>query len=108
MAGIQCPTCQRSFDPGEFKFGPFCSERCQQIDLGRWLRESYSFPAARDPEDGEGHEADAEREGNARFEWGEDDEQGRTRRGESSTKPPMSVRPKSQRTRNAGSRGRGD
>lgn len=23
---------------------PFCSVRCQQIDLGRWLGEQYSVP----------------------------------------------------------------
>ncbi|MFM7070689.1 MAG: DNA gyrase inhibitor YacG [Planctomycetota bacterium] len=108
MAGIQCPTCQRSFDPGEFKFGPFCSERCQQIDLGRWLRESYSFPATRDPEDGEGHEAAADREGGARFESGEDDERDRMRQSGASGKLPVGVRPKSHRSRNTGSRGRVD
>jgi hypothetical protein len=24
---------------------PFCSERCKQIDLGRWLGEAYRLPA---------------------------------------------------------------
>ena len=24
---------------------PFCSERCQTIDLGRWLDERYRIPA---------------------------------------------------------------
>jgi endogenous inhibitor of DNA gyrase (YacG/DUF329 family) len=35
---------------------PFCSERCRQIDLGRWLREIYSVPVERNPDefDGEG------------------------------------------------------
>ncbi len=23
---------------------PFCSRRCQQIDLGMWLNESYGLP----------------------------------------------------------------
>lgn len=23
---------------------PFCSERCRQIDLGRWLSEAYVLP----------------------------------------------------------------
>ncbi|MCU0878640.1 MAG: DNA gyrase inhibitor YacG [Pirellulaceae bacterium] len=32
---------------------PFCSERCRQIDLGRWLREVYSVPVVRDPEEEE-------------------------------------------------------
>jgi len=29
---------------------PFCSDRCRQIDLGRWLREVYSVPVERDPD----------------------------------------------------------
>jgi len=29
---------------------PFCSDRCRQIDLGRWLREKYSVPVERYPE----------------------------------------------------------
>jgi uncharacterized protein len=27
---------------------PFCSERCQLIDLGRWLSEEISIPVDRD------------------------------------------------------------
>ncbi|MGB0654206.1 MAG: DNA gyrase inhibitor YacG [Pirellulales bacterium] len=37
---------------------PFCSDRCKNIDLGRWLDESYSVPdAAResDEDDGESY-----------------------------------------------------
>ena len=30
---------------------PFCSDRCKQIDLGRWLREVYSVPVERDPDE---------------------------------------------------------
>ena len=30
---------------------PFCSERCQQLDLGRWLNEEYSISRIPDPED---------------------------------------------------------
>jgi hypothetical protein len=26
------------------EFRPFCSERCQQIDLGAWANEDYSIP----------------------------------------------------------------
>ncbi len=32
---------------------PFCSARCQSIDLGRWLDEGYALPHAADPEDDE-------------------------------------------------------
>jgi endogenous inhibitor of DNA gyrase (YacG/DUF329 family) len=50
---IRCPICERQFDPAESRAMPFCSERCRQIDLGRWLREVYSVPVQRDPEDEE-------------------------------------------------------
>ena len=35
-------------------FKPFCSARCKQIDLNRWLTESYRVPAGPvdDEEDG--------------------------------------------------------
>jgi endogenous inhibitor of DNA gyrase (YacG/DUF329 family) len=33
---------------------PFCSKRCRDVDLNRWLSGSYVVPAAEDdPEDGE-------------------------------------------------------
>jgi hypothetical protein len=34
---------------------PFCSPRCRQIDLARWLGEEYSLPIERDadPEESE-------------------------------------------------------
>ncbi|MDR3520386.1 MAG: DNA gyrase inhibitor YacG [Acidocella sp.] len=38
----QCPVCKKPANP-EFK--PFCSQRCADVDLGRWLTESYSLPA---------------------------------------------------------------
>ncbi|HTE50019.1 MAG TPA: DNA gyrase inhibitor YacG [Kofleriaceae bacterium] len=30
---------------------PFCSERCQTIDLGHWLDERYRIPTAEAPSD---------------------------------------------------------
>jgi endogenous inhibitor of DNA gyrase (YacG/DUF329 family) len=30
---------------------PFCSVRCQQVDLQRWLMEEYHVPDAPDPDD---------------------------------------------------------
>jgi hypothetical protein len=33
------------------KFFPFCSERCQMADLGRWLREEYRVPDESTPVD---------------------------------------------------------
>ncbi len=40
----KCPICGNSnVDSGELK--PFCSKRCQQVDLGVWFTEGYSIPA---------------------------------------------------------------
>ncbi|HQT65074.1 MAG: DNA gyrase inhibitor YacG [Acidocella sp. 20-57-95] len=38
----KCPICNKPTNP-EFK--PFCSQRCADVDLGRWLTESYTLPA---------------------------------------------------------------
>ncbi|HQT39709.1 MAG TPA: DNA gyrase inhibitor YacG [Acidocella sp.] len=38
----QCPICNKPTDPVH---KPFCSKRCADVDLGRWLTESYSLPA---------------------------------------------------------------
>ena len=37
-----CPICQKM---AVEKYRPFCSARCADVDLGRWLTESYSVPA---------------------------------------------------------------
>lgn len=44
-----CPTCGRPFRFDETPTPPFCSERCQMIDLGRWLDEEIGLPC--EPED---------------------------------------------------------
>ena len=33
---------------------PFCSPRCADIDLGRWLKGSYAIPAVDDDDDEDG------------------------------------------------------
>lgn len=43
---MTCPICQKPADP---QYRPFCSRRCADIDLGRWLRGGYAIPVA--PED---------------------------------------------------------
>lgn len=56
MAVIRpCPICGKPSVP---EFDPFCSRRCQQVDLNRWLSGSYVIPGK--PED-EGDPADEER-----------------------------------------------
>jgi len=44
---MSCPICQK--DP-DAKYRPFCSRRCADVDLGRWLNGSYAV-ASQDPED---------------------------------------------------------
>lgn len=46
---MACPICDRKTDP---KLRPFCSKRCADIDLGKWLSGSYAIPA-NDPDDAE-------------------------------------------------------
>ena len=44
MPTLICPICRREVDyrsRDEVPRHPFCSQRCQQIDLGRWLNEEY-------------------------------------------------------------------
>ena len=48
---IRCPICERMFEPAETTAMPFCSDRCRQIDLGRWMREVYSVPVERNPDE---------------------------------------------------------
>jgi endogenous inhibitor of DNA gyrase (YacG/DUF329 family) len=45
MTMMRCAMCGKSFDPDESKMAPFCSKRCKQIDLGRWLNEEYGLPS---------------------------------------------------------------
>ena len=44
MSLSRCSICGKAFDPGETPAAPFCSERCKQIDLARWLDERYGLP----------------------------------------------------------------
>jgi endogenous inhibitor of DNA gyrase (YacG/DUF329 family) len=52
----KCPICSRATDT---KYRPFCSRRCADVDLSRWLRGSYAIPDAGESEDGD-ESADSE------------------------------------------------
>lgn len=39
---MSCPICAKASDA---KYRPFCSRRCADVDLGRWLKGSYAIPA---------------------------------------------------------------
>jgi len=45
-----CPICGK---PQSAESKPFCSERCRDVDLNRWLSGSYAIPV-RDDEDEDG------------------------------------------------------
>jgi hypothetical protein len=49
----KCPICGR---PAEGSDLPFCSRRCADLDLQRWLSGRYAIPAAEDES-----EADSDR-----------------------------------------------
>jgi endogenous inhibitor of DNA gyrase (YacG/DUF329 family) len=44
---MPCPICAKSQVEA---YKPFCSRRCADIDLGRWLNGGYAVPSD-DPED---------------------------------------------------------
>ena len=44
MSPTDCPICERVFDADKSSALPFCTPRCKQIDLGRWLKEGYAIP----------------------------------------------------------------
>jgi uncharacterized protein len=45
-----CPICGKPVDE---RFRPFCSRRCADVDLNRWLSGVYAVPVAEDEEAGE-------------------------------------------------------
>ncbi|MBI1173058.1 DNA gyrase inhibitor YacG [bacterium] len=38
---MTCPTCGK---PAEQRYRPFCSRRCSDVDLTRWLTGAYVLP----------------------------------------------------------------
>lgn len=53
----RCPICEK---PVVAEFRPFCSRRCTDVDLHRWLVGHYAVPAAaQDEEDEAGPDRDA-------------------------------------------------
>ena len=58
---VQCPTCKKPVELGT-EFFPFCSERCQWIDLGRWANEEYRIPVVNEAPGAEAESGDADGE----------------------------------------------
>jgi endogenous inhibitor of DNA gyrase (YacG/DUF329 family) len=46
--GKPCPICGK---PALEASRPFCSERCRDVDLNRWLSNSYAIPGAKDEDE---------------------------------------------------------
>jgi len=57
-AGKPCPICSKL---AIMRYHPFCSKRCADIDLGRWLKGAYVMPG--DDEAGLADENDATDDG---------------------------------------------
>ncbi|HWK46171.1 MAG TPA: DNA gyrase inhibitor YacG [Stellaceae bacterium] len=47
-SGKPCPICGK---PADEKRVPFCSRRCADIDLGRWLKGVYAVPTDEAPDE---------------------------------------------------------
>ena len=47
-APLKCAICGK---PQAEKFKPFCSKRCADVDLSRWLKGVYTVPAEEAPDD---------------------------------------------------------
>lgn len=45
-----CPICSKETDP---KMRPFCSKRCADLDLAKWLGDGYAIPGEPMPQDPE-------------------------------------------------------
>lgn len=48
--GKKCPICGAAVVVAS---RPFCSKRCADLDLGRWLRGAYRIPSEEPPDGGE-------------------------------------------------------
>jgi endogenous inhibitor of DNA gyrase (YacG/DUF329 family) len=46
--GKGCPICGK---PATEASRPFCSERCRDVDLNRWLSNSYAIPGRKDADE---------------------------------------------------------
>jgi hypothetical protein len=46
----KCPICGK---PADKSYDPFCSKRCADVDLNRWLSGVYKIPTNEAPKDSE-------------------------------------------------------
>lgn len=57
MSAPGCPICAKPID---LAYRPFCSRRCSDVDLQRWLTGRYAIPAEDDDEQGAGGQFDGD------------------------------------------------
>jgi len=51
---VNCPLCGKAIEwIPEYRYRPFCSERCKLMDLGAWASEKYRVASANRAPDGE-------------------------------------------------------
>lgn len=55
----KCAICGK---PVAEKYAPFCSKRCADVDLSRWLGGVYRIPTDEPPEDGDWSAEEEEKE----------------------------------------------
>lgn len=66
----RCPICGAKT---ETAFRPFCSARCRDVDLARWLGGGYAISGGPAEADEDGEEASAQRAGSEAHRTDEDD-----------------------------------
>ena len=49
-AAANAKTCAICGKPRDKRYDPFCSKRCADVDLARWLKGSYVIPGAERPD----------------------------------------------------------
>ena len=48
VTSAECPMCGK---PAQLQYRPFCSKRCSDLDLSRWLNGVYAVPIAAGDDD---------------------------------------------------------
>jgi endogenous inhibitor of DNA gyrase (YacG/DUF329 family) len=59
LMGRKCPVCGKAAD---IEMRPFCSKRCADLDLAKWLDGDYRVPTDEAPSDGAINAGDEEDE----------------------------------------------
>ena len=57
-SGVARPPCPICGKPSAAEFKPFCSKRCADVDLNRWLSGIYAIPVADEAEEPDKPDAD--------------------------------------------------